>query len=177
MAKTEQPDSMPAKTVQINMDDDGSAKQEKTPVSRKDRLQQFVSRAKTEIEKTANSYQPFTVEQARKLLATYASTASSTIRIILNERIADSKEENKLCFTVASNYEKENLLNEPGLLDYLRKNLNNQLITLEFEIDSSLMGDANDMKPISTEEKIKILVERNALLQDFMEKLNLKIDE
>lgn len=140
-------------------------------------MQQFVSKAKTEIEKTVNSFQPFTIDQARQLLAEYALNASSTIRIILKERIAECGVENKLCFTVASNYERENLLNEPGLLEYLRTNLKNQLITMEFILDPTLMEATDDMKPVTAEEKIKILSERNPLLHDLMDKLKLKIDE
>jgi len=78
---------------------------------------------------------------------------------------------------VGSNYERETLVNETAMLEYLRHHLHNVRITLGFIIDASLMEDMVDMKPISPEEKLKILTDKNPLVQKLFDTLKLKINE
>ena len=80
-------------------------------------------------------------------------------------------------FTVGSNYERETLVNETAMLEYLRHHLHNVKITLGFIIDASLMEDMGEMKPLTPEEKLKILTDKNPLVQKLFDTMKLKITD
>lgn len=149
----------------------------KPVVSRTDKLNKFVTEAKTEMEDMASRNSSYTHSQVKELIGNYAEKASATIRIVLQTRAFDCDTENIIRFTVGSNYERESLVNETALLEYLRHHLKNLKITLGFIIDPGLMESADDFKPMSREEKLRILNEKNPLVNKLIEKLNLKIKE
>lgn len=149
----------------------------KPAASRTDKLNRFVAEAKTEMEDIASRNSSYTLPQVKELISNYAEKASATIRIVLQSRAFDCDTENIIRFTVGSNYERESLVNETALLEYLRHHLKNLRITLGFIINPGLMESADDYKPVSREEKLRILNEKNPLVNKLIEKLNLKIEE
>lgn len=160
-----------------------SAQKIEAPVMKKtegekiNKLNRFVRDARILREENSKMHQTFTVETVRRLVAEYAAKASPTMKIILSDRTVDCGQSDQIHFTVASNYEKESLLLETPLLEYLRHNLKNANIILSFTIDSTLMDSAEDYKRLTKEEKLKILMEKNSLVGTIINRLNLKIDK
>lgn len=99
------------------------------------------------------------------------------MRIILQSRAIDCTEENVIKFIVGSNYERENLVAESALLEFLRHHLHNIKIVFGFELDTSLMEGIQPKKPLTSEEKFNILKEKNPLVQTLFDKLKLKIND
>ncbi len=145
--------------------------------SKASKLKKFEVEAKSEILDHANKNNAYTQEDVSDLIFKYAEKASDTVRLILQNRSFDCTEENVIKFKVGSNYERENLLNESALLEFLRHHLHNIKIVFGFETDVKLMEGMQAKKPLTSEEKFNILKEKNPLVQTLFDRLKLKIND
>lgn len=149
----------------------------KTPPTKLDKLKKFEVEAKSVMQDHANKNNEYHLKEVIELMNQYNEKASVTVKLILQSRLFDCDEENVIKFTVGSNYERETLINETALLEFLRHHLRNVKITFGFIIDPSLMGDMKSMKPLTSAEKFKILNEKNPLVQKLFDRLNVKMEE
>ena len=95
----------------------------------------------------------------------------------MQTRRFDLSEENIIKFIVGSNYERETLINETALLEFLRHHLYNIKIVLGFETNPSLMEGMAPNKALTSEEKFEKLKSKNPLVQTLFDKLNLRIND
>lgn len=149
----------------------------KTPPTKLDKLKKFEVEAKSVMQDHANKNNEYHLKEVIDLMNQYNEKASVTVKLILQSRLFDCDEENVIKFTVGSNYERETLINETALLEFLRHHLRNVKITFGFIIDPSLMGDMKSMKPLTSAEKFKILNDKNPLVQKLFDRLNVKMEE
>lgn len=156
--------------------EDNIVKKINKPKAVLNKLSSFEKEAMVQIAENSNRKNDIKLDDVLELIAQYKEKASPTISLILTERKINGIEENIIQYTVASNYERESLITETALLEFLRYNLKNYNIAFRFEVDASLM-DNTEEKPMTKEEKLTELINQNSLVSQIIQKLDLKIDE
>lgn len=142
-----------------------------------DRLSKLESQARDQIETEENQQSTFNDEAVKDIIYKYAQKASDTVRIILTTRAIRCLENDTIEITVASSYERDTLINEMPLLENLRHTLKNKRIRFECVTDATLIKDFEKLKPLNPEEKYDKMVEKNPLVKDLIQQLNMRIED
>jgi len=103
--------------------------------------------------------------------------AGNTVRLIMGQRRVRWSDDSILEIDVASNFEKDALIKELPLLEYLRDKFRNNKIRLEVIVDEQLRDTVSTEPPKTPKQRYEILVSKNPIIKDLFEDLELKIEE
>jgi len=95
---------------------------------------------------------------------------------IIKSQLPDIREDHSISLTLVNKSQAEDfsLRIKAGLLDFLRNNLQNKLITIEIDIAED--SASNGKKPYTAEEKFKYMAEKNPVLQKLKQDFNLDFE-
>ncbi|MFT6807250.1 MAG: DNA polymerase-3 subunit gamma/tau [Saprospiraceae bacterium] len=144
-------------------------------------LDAILKQAEAQVASTTNQRNELTQEECEEIWNQYTeSIESPTVKGILANVQLEINKENQLQAYVPSNIAKEEIQQETLLYSQLRDHFNQQDLAIEISVDREKfegLEEEEKLKPASPKEKYAHLKAINPLIDDLIDKLDLKLDQ
>ncbi|MFT4566442.1 MAG: DNA polymerase-3 subunit gamma/tau [Saprospiraceae bacterium] len=144
-------------------------------------LDAILKQAEAQVASTTNQRKELTQEECEEIWNQYTeSIESPTVKGILANVQLEINKENQLQAYVPSNIAKEEIQQETLLYSQLRDHFNQQDLAIEISVDREKfegLEEEEKLKPASPKEKYAHLKAINPLIDDLIDKLDLKLDQ
>ena len=144
-------------------------------------LDAILKQAEAQVASTTNQRKELTQEECEEIWNKYTeSIESPTVKGILSNVQLEVNKEKQLQAYVPSNIAKEEIQQETLLYSQLRDHFNQQDLSIQISVDRERfegLEEEEQLKPTSPKEKYAHLKAINPLLDDLIDKLDLKLDQ
>ena len=143
-------------------------------------IEDLLKEAEVEISSNENAQKEVNIEDVDQVWNTYVSSIDSATTSGILNTVIRKVVDGKIIIAVPSNIAKEEIQQEAGLYANLRDHFNQTDLEININVDRTQFPDlaeANTTKVITPKEKYDHLKAINPLVDDLIEKLDLKLDE
>ena len=144
-------------------------------------LDSILKQAEAQVTGASNQRKEITLNECKEIWEQYTSSIESpTVKGILSNVQLDVNEDKQLQAFVPSNIAKEEIQQETLLYSQLRDHFNQQDLVIQISVDRGQfegLEEKEQVKPTSPKEKYNHLKAINPLIDDLIDKLDLKLDQ